>query len=243
MKTEKVVVTKRSLYYFAWDIFTISQLVVLAIIAIYDKSFFIIWFLALPLFLFISALSIPHVLAYTNEKIFISDEGITHITPNKKRVDHSWGDVKILHGNLGWQYSRTAGLVIEFYDHNIIKIPYFCPGYYTLKTYLNERGIFGMFTDSILFSYLNMDNHTSYTFNEKETTQEFNGFEVDISDVIEKSESGDYIPASYLLNQKTNIGMYESFLYIREIKWKKKLRAGGRNVKKSRKFAIKKTAR
>lgn len=39
------------------------------------------------------------------------------------------------------------------------------------------------------------------------------------------------------------IGMYESFLYIREIKWKKKLPAGGRNVKKSRKFAIKKTAR
>ena len=39
------------------------------------------------------------------------------------------------------------------------------------------------------------------------------------------------------------IGMYESFLYIREIKWKKKLPAGGCNVKKSRKSAIKKTAR
>ena len=63
-----------------------------------------------------------------------------------------------------------------------------------------------------------MANQSKYTFDKSGTIQCFDECKVDISEVIDKVKSKDYLLAADILNQTTNIGMDEAFLYIRQLK-------------------------
>lgn len=82
---------------------------------------------------------------------------------------------------------------------------------------MQERGIFGMYSDSPLYAYTNMEKHSKYSFLKSANVQNFDEKLVDISDVIDKVQTSDYLYVADLLNKLTSIGMYESSLYVRQI--------------------------
>ena len=65
-----------------------------------------------------------------------------------------------------------------------------------------------------------MGKHSKYIYDKSSKIQSFGDSKVDISDVMDTVASGEYLLASDILNQKTNIGMDEAFLYVRQIKYK-----------------------
>ncbi len=75
-----------------------------------------------------------------------------------------------------------------------------------------------MYSDNPLYAYVNMDTHSKYVFKPSLDTQFFETKEIDISEVIGKVQNTDYLAAAYRLNQLTDIGMFESFLYICQMK-------------------------
>ncbi len=159
------------------------------------------------------------VLVYVNEKITVSSEGIIHILPAKRKIIYRWGDVKKVYLGSCGRYSHSM-LIFLLSDRKKLKIPFYLKGYDLLKEYMVDYGILGMYSDSPLYYYTNMENHSKYIFDKSSKVQSFGENKIDISDVIDKVISGQYLLASDILNQKTDIGMGEAFLYVRQMKYK-----------------------
>ena len=216
MNSDKVIVTKRCLENILAEVLLL--LMIPYIIFMFRSEPDIlkwIWGCCLIYLLFL----MPFMLAIINEKIIVSDDGITHVLLTKKVKTYSWGDVsKVVMENYGRSYNNMV--VIEFNDRKKIKIPFYLPGCDAAYDFLCKRGILGMFSDSPLYYYANMERKSKFLFENSKTIQRFDNAETDISDVIDKVKIGDFLPAAEILNQKTNIGMFEAFLYIRQMKGK-----------------------
>ena len=215
MRGEKATVTKRCSTY------VIAEAMVYILIPFFiyvDKKYHLdILKGVIVLYFIYTMLNIPLFLAMANEMITVSNTGIIHVLPTKKIHSYRWGDVCKIYLDSCGRYAN-ARVVIKLYNGKKIKLPYYLSDYDLLKDYLVERGILGMYSDSPLYYYSNMENKSRYSFDRSSTTQFFDECKVDISEVIDKVKSKDYLLAADILNQKTDIGMDESFLYIRQMK-------------------------
>ncbi|WP_026655018.1 hypothetical protein [Butyrivibrio sp. AE3003] len=215
MSVDKVTVTKRCITY------VIAEAMVYLLIPFFiyvDKKYHldILKWILFSYFIY-TMFNIPLFLSMANEKIIVSDTGVMHVLPTKKIRSYRWRDVCKVYLDSCGRYTN-ARVVMKIYDGKKIKLPYYLTEYDLLKEYLVERGILGMYSDSPLYYYSNMENKSRYSFDRSSTTQFFDECKVDISEVIDKVKSKDYLLAADILNQKTDIGMDESFLYIRQMK-------------------------
>lgn len=215
MRVEKATVTKRCITY----VIAVAMVYIVIPYLVYVDKKYNLDILKWVIFLYFiyTMLNIPLFLAMANEKITVSNTGIIHVLPTKKICSYRWGDVCKVYLDSSGRYSN-ARVVIKLYNGKKIKLPYYLTDYDLLKDYLAERGILGMYSDSPLYYYSNMENKSRYSFDKSGTIQCFDELKVDISEVIDKVKSKDYLLAADILNQKTNIGMNESFLYIRQLK-------------------------
>ncbi|MDC7279931.1 hypothetical protein NXH64_10515 [Butyrivibrio fibrisolvens] len=214
MDIERVLITKRCFYYVA----VVVLMIIFMPFSLYIGFRYNVLFLyvMMVVYLFLLLINIPALLAFINERIIISDEGINHISSLGKMKKINWSSVRRIYLSNCGQYTNSM-IVLQLYDKKKIKIPYYLPEYDKLKIYLQERGILGMYSDSPLYAYANMEKHSKYSFLKSANMQSFDGKMVDISDVIDKVQTADYLYAADLLNKHTSIGMYESCLYIRQI--------------------------
>lgn len=214
MNNEKVIVSKRCITYIIAE----AMVYILLPYFIYVEGRYhlniIRW--VLISYLIYSILNIPLFLSIVNEKIVVTTEGIIHVLPTKKECSYRWGDVCKVYLDSCGRYTN-AKIIIKFYSRKKIKIPYYLTDYDLLKKFLIEKGILGMYSDNPLYYYSNMKNHGSYIFDKYNTIQCFENCKVDISEVINKVKSKDFLLAADMLNKKTNVGMDESFLYIRQM--------------------------
>ncbi|WP_026668159.1 MULTISPECIES: hypothetical protein [Butyrivibrio] len=213
MSIDKVTVNKRCLYSILTEIVFLMALIYLIYIG-YDIH--IMKWLLIFAFIFV-VLNIPFLLSIVNEKITFSAEEIIHVLPTGKVQIYRWGDVCKIYLDSCGQYTNSM-LIIKLYNRKKIKLPFYLSNYGLLKDFFVERGILGMYSDSPLYYYSNMENQSRYMFDKENTVQCFGESNVDISEVISKVKSDDYLLAADILNQKTDIGMNESFLYIRQMK-------------------------
>ena len=214
---DRITVTKRSFYnIIPWAIIYLLLPVCIFFELKYDLNI-LKW--VFMLFALYTVLCIYFVLVFINEKIIVSSEGIIHILSTNKKLVYRWGDVKKVYMGSCGQYSNSM-LIILLSDCKKLKIPFFLKGYDLLKEYMVDYGILGMCSDSPLYYYTNMEKHSKYIYDKSSKIQSFGESKVDISDVMDTVASGEYLLASDILNQKTNIGMDEAFLYVRQMKYK-----------------------
>ena len=213
----RVIVTKRSIYnILPWAIIYFLLPVCVFFDFKYDLNILKWVLLAFAIY---TITSIYFALVFVNEKIIVSSEGIIHILPTKKELVYRWGDVKKVYLGSCGQYANSM-LIILLPDRKKLKIPFYLKGYDLLKEYMVDHGILGMYSDSPLYYYTNMEKHSKYIYDKSSKIQSFGDSKVDISDVMDTVASGEYLLASDILTQKTNIGMDEAFLYVRQIKYK-----------------------